>query len=78
MLFLEIKEDFEKLVESYDISDMLSMKPLDLEALMLAKQSEIDLETYNFNAEQYKRVSERLARERDGSVLGMRVSNWLI
>ena len=54
------------------------MKPLDLEALMLAKQSEIDLETYNFNAEQYKRVSERLARERDGSVLGMRVSNWLI
>ena len=78
MLFLEIKEDFEKLVESYDISDMLSMKPLDLEALMLAKQSEIDLETYNFNAEQYKRVSERLARERDDSVLGMRVSNWLI
>ena len=57
MLFLEIKEDFEKLVESYDISDMLSMKPLDLEALMLAKQSEIDLETYNFNAEHYKRVS---------------------
>ena len=78
MLFLEIKEDFEKLVESYDISDMLSMKPLDLEALMLAKQSEIDLETYNFNAENYKRVSERLARERDGSVLGVRVSNWLI
>lgn len=78
MLFLEIKEDFEKLVESYDISDMLSMKPLDLEALMLAKQSEIDLETYNFNAEHYKRVSERLARERDGSVLGVRVSNWLI
>ena len=78
MLLLEIKEDFEKLVESYDISDMLSMKPLDLEALMLAKQSEIDLETYNFNAEHYKRVSERLARERDGSVLGVRVSNWLI
>lgn len=78
MLLLEIKEDFEKLVESYDISDMLSMKPLDLEALMLAKQSEIDLETYNFNAEHYKRVSERLARERDGSVLGTRVSNWLI
>lgn len=78
MLLLEIKEDFEKLVESYDISDMLSMKPLDLEALMLAKQSEIDLETYNFNAEQYKRVSERLERERDGSVLGTRVSNWLI
>ena len=78
MLLLEIKEDFEKLVESSDISDMLSMKPLDLEALMLAKQSEIDLETYNFNAEHYKRVSERLARERDGSVLGVRVSNWLI
>lgn len=68
MLLVAIKEDFEKLVESYDISDMMAMKPLDLEALMLERSKELDAESYTLNDEYYKAVREKLAKEKEGTI----------
>lgn len=68
MLLLGIKEEFEELVESYDISDMLSMKPLDLEALMLERLKELDADAYKLNDEYYKAVRKRLAKEKESTI----------
>lgn len=63
-MLVAIKEDFEKLVESYDISDMLAMKPLDIETLMLERSKELDVDSYKLNDEYYKAVREKLAKGR--------------
>lgn len=64
-VLLEVKEFFEKSVEGYDISDMMTMKPLDLEALMLERSKELDADAYKLNDEYYKAVRERLANGRN-------------
>lgn len=67
-VLLEVKEFFEKSVEGYDISDMMSMKPLDLEALMLERLKELDADAYKLNDEYYKAVRKRLAKEKESTI----------